>query len=723
MAKKILAVVLAVMMALSAMAITAFAEDAKIPMYALTRRADGSVIYDNNGVVLGDVSNYTNVEVSFDIPLYAMYGYLTQGSKIQLTLPRYFGNNIPEYADSYAYNADHSVAKSPLSVVDWSIIVNGRAYSLEETTLFHDPWWGNPHDVANTDRVADGVNYGRSTSQHTVTVGAFAHDWNKVTNDTQIPQSMGFGDTTTIRLVAAITLDGSYVDWMVSTDDFTQTNPANGRLAYDCKADFYDAQGNLVGTSFMQDWNATKTTVGNDSSNNTYTFVTSDWTMLWDSTSNYNGTWKTPLSGHPITWDHTLANKAAIYGSTSDTVKMVVELNNPIIGQATYTLYSSYEAPTSVVNGTVVGSNSAWWTYNGGRKYIAECKVDGSVDQLEFDVPLSALYDSQGYGSYNQEFVIFENITLWNQSIMNNYLEYNTSMMPQYNGSWKLGRLGNNGSGKVTYDGQQVRYAAGGVTSIADYGTEEVTPATPAVEDKTVKVQVKKVAYKEDYDASVLDADKVFDIEVDANGNAVIDTVTENADGTLNVTYKYKTTRAKAPYELQAQYIDGWKYKLDENGEKILVGYTITGEPVYETEVDAGSTPETVDFVIKGSAATEAETKVIENIHYAGAPTGYNNQTVKGNMIPAKAKSIYLLVPQGEATDVKNPQQGTENEEESENVDDGDAPEVDAEEDTETTEPEAQAPAAEENNPTTGIALAVLPMIVSAAAAVISKKH
>ena len=723
MAKKILAVVLAVMMALSAMAITAFAEDAKIPMYALTRRADGSVIYDNNGVVLGDVSNYTNVEVSFDIPLYAMYGYLTQGSKIQLTLPRYFGNNIPEYADSYAYNADHSVAKSPLSVVDWSIIVNGRAYSLEEMTLFHDPWWGNPHDVANTDRVADGVNYGKSTSQHTVTVGAFAHDWNKVTNDTQIPQSMGFGDTTTIRLVAAITLDGSYVDWMVSTDDFTQTNPANGRLAYDCKADFYDAQGNLVGTSFMQDWNATKTTVGNDSSNNTYTFVTSDWTMLWDSTSNYNGTWKTPLSGHPITWDHTLANKAAIYGASSDTVKMVVELNNPIIGQATYTLYSSYEAPTSVVNGTVVGSNSAWWTYNGGRKYIAECKVDGSVDQLEFDVPLSALYDSQGYGSYNQEFVIFENITLWNQSIMNNYLEYNTSMMPQYNGGWKLGRLGNNGSGKVTYDGQQVRYAAGGVTSIADYGETTETVKTQYVKMQSTGVEypaeaVDKMPLYATYSAEEAAALKEPALEgvvkIDDNGNYVVATETVKDEKGND---KVQNASAPAPYYLvpatktamvqgeQAKDAEGnllWWY--DGNGAK---------HPVYVEE--------------EGSVELGYKTVSIgttnENIHYAGAPTGYNNQTVKGNMIPAKAKSIYLLVPQGEATDVKNPQQGTENEEESENVDDGDAPEVDAEEDTETTEPEAQAPAAEENNPTTGIALAVLPMIVSAAAAVISKKH
>ena len=82
------------------------------------------------------------------------------------------------------------------------------------------------------------------------------------------------------------------------------------------------------------------------------------------------------------------------------------------------------------------------------------------------------------------------------------------------------------------------------------------------------------------------------------------------------------------------------------------------------------------------------------------------------------------IVDKWDVTDVKNPQQGTENEEESENVDDGDAPEVDAEEDTETTpEPEAQAPAAEEKNPGTGVALAVIPMIVSAAAAVISKRR
>ncbi len=69
--KKVLAVVLAVIMAVSAMAITVFAEDVKIPLYKI-----------------GDISvAKNNVTITFTIPVYGTYGYFTEGDFFVLDLP------------------------------------------------------------------------------------------------------------------------------------------------------------------------------------------------------------------------------------------------------------------------------------------------------------------------------------------------------------------------------------------------------------------------------------------------------------------------------------------------------------------------------------------------------------------------------------------------------------------------------------------------------------
>ena len=87
----------------------------------------------------------------------------------------------------------------------------------------------------------------------------------------------------------------------------------------------------------------------------------------------------------------------------------------------------------------------------------------------------------------------------------------------------------------------------------------------------------------------------------------------------------------------------------------------------------------------------------------------------------------FVSAAEWNVVDVENPSQDTVTDDEPEKVGD-DVPNVDVEpEDTtpapapDTTTP-APAPA-EDNNPKTGVALAVIPMIVSAAAAVISKRR
>lgn len=233
MVKKFLAVLLAVIVAVSAMSINVIS----VGFNALEDDTSGDTA-DNE-----TQKYYTQVQVSFEFPIYTE---LALGSKIQLTLPRYFGGNMIPYSDTYKYTDSGYVNASPLSVVDWSIIVNDKTYALEMAEVYQT--WGNPA----TDPYA--------VFTQIVSVGAFGHDWNRVTNDAEIPLSSD--ESTTIRLVADLTIDGANADWRVDTSYFKYVpdNPNfyNGCLGYVCKADFYNPEANLVGTTFMADWNITK---------------------------------------------------------------------------------------------------------------------------------------------------------------------------------------------------------------------------------------------------------------------------------------------------------------------------------------------------------------------------------------------------------------------------------------------------------------------------------
>lgn len=582
MAKKILAVVLAVMIAVSAMAITVFA-DQTIALYPRT----------NPGVSGNPVTDKHTISVSFtfDIPLYALYGYMDSEHYMVFTLPTNFSGDTTK--------------------INWTIIVNGTPYALESTTP------GAKLEAP----VYDAAMKDLQVSEHRVNFGYVTHGFIKG-YDTTIPQSTAYGDIQTVRLVADIVINnnnGSYNQWYtgVGTDPFTvpwgqYTNLAN--------VQFYNADGSIVNgsRSFIKDWNPTYSFNEEKTDKGSYVFVTEDWTTAWVGTDRHN-----KVSSAPLTWDHTLQNKAAIYGAAAETVQLVVKLADPITGQATYSLWAATDDRIQ----------DNWWSYSGTRTYVGEVKVDGAkVTELVFDVPLSVLYDSAKYGTYNQEFVIFENITLKNDTLMRGYLRYkaewwepgpagDTAINLGKSANSSLGRLSWAWSDKVRFDGEQVRYAAGGVTDPNFYYPAEIADIYAQYNGP---------------------ADGVNDVDTDAMEKWLLDPA-KNVGANMNDVEK-----------------------------AIDLAYSYTG-------------------IARLSA---------------------------GDLAPVKAAEIYILIPEDEDnTDVTQPVEPTDTDEEEENVD-TETPAVDVE-----PEDEPQAPAADDANPTTGVALAVVPMLVAAAAAVVSKKH
>ncbi len=482
MAKKILAVVLAVTVALSAMAISVFAEDVKIPVYPTSKT---NPFNSAGGVTTNTSYDTTTVAVTFDVPLYALYGYMDSDHYMVFTLPTNFGSNADSY---YSYDGDNikfvtdangspelddkgnkkPVINSSVATINWSLIVNGVEYVLEQTT--------GKTKLANPRFDASLKN--KEYSEHKVNFGYATHPY-MAGFDTTIPQSTGYGDTTSVRLVANVTVSGYYSDWKVDISAFTQSWQEVYRTA---NVQFYNAKDDTPVTgsrSFIWQWTPTKGDKTVDNHPGKYTFVTSDWTTQYlQQYDAATGTWvnldPTNTSEVPLTWDHTLQNQSYIYGSPSDTVKLVVELDNALNGQATYTLWASTDANR--------GTN--WWQYSGARQYVSEVRIDGTQESLEFDVPISTLIEPN-YGTFNQEFVIFENITLMDYRFMKNPLKFqsawgnnSSALNLSAMGSGNLGRLSWGWSDVVNFDGAPLRYAAGGASE--EYRTSNDGTAAPA---------------------------------------------------------------------------------------------------------------------------------------------------------------------------------------------------------------------------------------------------
>ena len=692
MAKKILAVVLAVMMAVSAMAVTAFA-DQRIDLYP----------YEETGNYANDSHNFVTETVTFDIPVYGLYGYLTAGDYMELTLPANWGWNIPAGVE-----------------VNWSIVVNGASYALPT----HATTKSGYDDVFKTNVVLGFL-------AHHYDGGKDVADDDYTDNgDTAIPQSIGYNTINSVRLVAQMTYDSGWNPGWNKRADVNAFNAKDGAYRNLVKAVWHYDDGTEVpgSISYASTWNAQAADSTDKNSVGLYDFVTNEWTA-----SAYND------SKVPLTWDHNLGNRAIIYGA--DSAELVVELNKKIAGQAVYTLYANKGDALYPVD-----YNGLWWNYSDARQYVSQVYVDGAVSELRFPVDLKFLYETN-YGTYNRQFVIFENITLLQPTIMSNYLEVDRAKV-EANGfsygssnntfgrlSWGPSFAGN----RLSYDGVEVNYARTGMAgqgAVSGY-YKYVKPADPTkVVTKTQTNEAEgtwagtAISFKDELNALVDDGtikeDSVVTFTaVDANGKASNDIMMQDETHGWDLSAEGKQYQPKFPAVDGVITISGKtviEARNDSYGPQLLFGSDKAKGTWTATCTIRDASQFNADGTIKGVTTTAddpAATKVPCDADDPDAITDYtaSGNAFSNNKADVMATAIYLNFPEPEAEPapdetVTTPTEETDQAADDEQVDVGD-----------TDEPAETTPAPAEQNPPTGLVLAVVPMLVAAAAAVVAKKH
>lgn len=212
--KKVLAAVLAVMLAISAMAITAFADEYEI------------VLSSDKAAVEASASS----TVVFTIPVANQYGYVTANDVLKLSLPATTGTTDNEVAAKYF------------------VTVNGVDYALG----LND----------------DGV--------YEITFGTLAHGWNAIDKNTCLPQSTAVNNYTTLTVTGVFAIERTGANswqetYRVNANDFkyftaaSQNDYKNGKFA---TTNFWGADGieynydvnatwNDTSKSYCWDWNPT----------------------------------------------------------------------------------------------------------------------------------------------------------------------------------------------------------------------------------------------------------------------------------------------------------------------------------------------------------------------------------------------------------------------------------------------------------------------------------
>ena len=535
MAKKILAVVLAVMMAVSAMAVTAFAAEIEVRPAA------------------GYTTSYTNsLSASLTVPIATLYGFATEGDYIQFTLPTQLSEALQGHQVNYSIIVNGTEIKLMPSVPTlYKADAKGNLIDAAGTTMKYDSTDKKYYKVdANGAWVdaagnvltlgTDGKTYYYDSAAKTVAgapaswvasarveltpvvysngtesvgtvfaqpvyFGTFYHDYvgtiGNVTYYATIPQATAYNQYTNLTLVVTVDIAKSVHKTNNVIDAVAIGNDLNGQwdngllkaaldnfaagktYATAVRADYYKADNTWVqnSTSFAQNW-IIQNGSSQNSAQNAFNFTTAEWTYDGIQTSN----------AAVLTWDHTLENRYAV--QVAETAELVVTLDKPIVGAAIYSLYAKADTNQGYDSGSA--GKTLWWNYNNSRVFVSSVPVDtattGPVTELHFSIEdLSLLYDFDGYGTYNAEFVIFETPTLWNQNIMaaGDYLHVNrNSGMVKSDGgsygpfSWNAASSGNN---DLSYNGAVINYTP--VTGGTVRATK-VTLVTTEAEDTTTAV-------------------------------------------------------------------------------------------------------------------------------------------------------------------------------------------------------------------------------------------
>ncbi|MCD8107713.1 MAG: hypothetical protein LUE20_07105 [Oscillospiraceae bacterium] len=458
--RKLMAVVLAVVVAISAMAISAFATEYEEISIELTNAS---------------TSSSASATVSWTVPAYAIFGYLNNGDSLTVTLP----NNLAAYG---------SFARYPIS---YSLTVNGVTVSLEGVTVPEDctsntyttpsnspdeiyvdaagtgivtyadiaaavEAGGEVSDVAMVDDDGNlywlGYNYGTYTQ--TVEVGYFARNYGTV-GAAMIPQSTLVSENTPVTITATISgVDeddllpvSSYCDastgysWAPGAfDTYTSSNslvtavvatvnPTTPNTTDTTAWNYYLLVENTVvtatssysynvGPSYGSSEFITYTPVdgsaastikfadvtafGSISKSDSTSTSTDTVTIISDTTSD-------GATGEALYWDHTLANRAIVATAAATEgayAEVVIDLSTYgtgyIKGLAVYTLYAN-----ATVDAAENSSSALWYGSSLYNTTVSTYLLNGTTTELRFEVPVSYLYDTT-YGVYNGSFYVYQ---------------------------------------------------------------------------------------------------------------------------------------------------------------------------------------------------------------------------------------------------------------------------------------------------------------------------
>ena len=393
--KKLMAVVLAVAIAISAMAVNVFAAE--------TYRID---LKKTETVNTGKTITWT-----FDFNIYNLFGYADQDSYLELVLP-----------DTLT-KADSTDAK-----ITWYIEVNGTRTQLQGI----DAGTGAIVPTSGNHAAQEGVKYFRQY----VNFGAFNrpyYNFNGTDYWATIAQSQMVGDIGAMKLVAEMTYEGQQAG-----DNSMPTGQSDQETGFkDGNFDMY-VQLWTAGTDGVKGYGA----AGQDDqavsgSNMPAAFMTVAKNEKWNTETNnvefVNATegkdgWNDLQLGNAFVWDHTLQNRAAVLGAES--AKVIVTLDKTINGIALYTMRTA-DQPIGSYDTSTGGDHmgNPWpgydqW-YNPASVDVAStCFVNGETSQLVFDLPMDYLYDTT-YGVYNGGIWITDRIQVDQFQWVNNDWYYN----------------------------------------------------------------------------------------------------------------------------------------------------------------------------------------------------------------------------------------------------------------------------------------------------------
>ena len=393
--KKLMAVVLAVAIAISAMAVNVFAAE--------TYRID---LKKTETVNTGKTITWT-----FDFNIYNLFGYADQDSYLELVLPDTLTKVDGGTAD-----------------ITWFIEVNGTRTKLKPITDGAgtiDPDSGNYADQQGVKYFRQYVNFGAFNRPY--------YNFNGTDYWATIAQSQMVGDIGAMKLVAEMTYEGQQAG-----DNSMPTGQSDQETGFkDGNFDMY-VQLWTAGTDGVKGYGA----AGQDDqavtgSNIPAAFMTVAKGEKWNTETNNvefvnateDGSWDKLKLGKAFVWDHTLQNRAAVLGAES--AKVIVTLDKTINGIALYTMRTADQPIGSYDTSTGDGGNmgNPWpgydqW-YNPASVDVAStCFVNGETSQLVFDLPMDYLYDTT-YGVYNGGIWITERLQLENFQLVNNEWYYN----------------------------------------------------------------------------------------------------------------------------------------------------------------------------------------------------------------------------------------------------------------------------------------------------------